>query len=319
MKILIAEPKDFSDKALDYLGKKFEIDLAENLSQEEFEDAFFHYDIIWFRLKYNVLKLTEEQKLRCKYIVCPVTGVNHISDKFIKQHNIKLISLKGETTFLKEITPTAELAIFLAMSVMRNSVVSIEDVKNGNWDRDKFRGNELKDKKIGIIGFGRLGEMTAKLFSAFGCEIIVFDPNKNPLNCTTFEHKENIADVFKICDVISIHVDLNPTTTKLIDQNLLRLCKGSYLINTSRGEVLNEKEVINAIELKNLKGFAADVIENEAINYKESELFQYAINTDKNIILTPHIGGNTYESFEKTEMFVANKLIKQIKQDGRTL
>ena len=60
MKILIAEPKDFSDKALDYLGKKFEIDLAENLSQEEFEDAFFHYDIIWFRLKYNVLKLTEE-------------------------------------------------------------------------------------------------------------------------------------------------------------------------------------------------------------------------------------------------------------------
>ena len=312
MKVLVAESDDFSQEVISILSKRFDLKVSNNLSQKKFEEAFLEYDIIWFRLKYNLLNIDNNKNIRCKFLVCPVTGINHISKVFLEKNEIRLISLKGEKSFLKEITPTAEHTIFLTLALMRNAIRSIDDVKKGNWNRDIFRGNELKNKRVGIIGYGRLGKMTANIFSAFNCDLTVFDPYFHIEDEIPYRKAKRIEDIFKFNDVISIHVDLNSTTNKFIDARILKYCKDAFLINTSRGEVLNEVDVIKAIEDENLKGFAADVINNEAIDYKESELFKYNLISESNIILTPHIGGNTYESFEKTEKFVLDKLLNLI-------
>lgn len=319
MKLLLAESDDFSKEVLSDLNQNFDLKIINNLSQNEFEKAFEEFDIIWFRLKYNLLNIDNKKNIKCKYVVCPVTGINHISSNFLKKNGINLISLKGENLFLKGITPTAEHTIFLTLALMRNAVNSIEDVKRGNWNRDNHRGNELKNKKVGIIGFGRLGKMTANFFAAFNCEVMVFDPFCSDKEDERFRFLDHIEDIFKLCNIITIHVDLNSKTKQLIDSNLLKYCNNVFLINTSRGEVLNENDVIKALEEGRLKGLAVDVIDNESINYRESELFKFNLKSKSNIILTPHIGGNTHESFNKTEAFVFNKLIKQIKNHGKKL
>ena len=316
MKLLIAEPEDFSREVLSELRKKFDLKIIDNLSKNQFEKAFQEYDIIWFRLNYNVLNIDHIEKVKCKYLICPVTGVNHISEKFVKKNGIELISLKGENQFLQQITPTAEHTIFLTLSLMRNTFNAIDDVKNGNWNRDRFRGHELKNKKVGIIGYGRLGAMTASIFSSFQCEVLVYDLNIKVDVQKKHQQTQNIEDIFKHCDIISIHVDLNSSTEKFINASLLKYCKNTFLINTSRGEVLNEKDIINALEEGKLKGVAADVVNKEATDFKESLLFQKNMTGKLNIILTPHIGGNTYESFHKTEAFVLKKLINHIKTHG---
>ena len=316
MKLLLAESDDFSEQVISFLDQKFDLTILNNLSQIEFESTFLEYDIIWFRLNFNLLSIDNKKDIRCKYIVCPVTGTNHISNDFLEKNGINLISLKGESTFLKEITPTAEHTVFLTLALIRNAFKAIDDVKNGNWNRDEHRGNELKGKTVGIIGYGRLGEMTAKIFSAFNCKIRVYDPySSNKVNQDYFV-SQDIQDVFKLCDIISVHVDLNSGTNGFIDENLLKYCENTFLINTSRGEVLNEADIIKALDEGRLKGFAADVIENESINYQKSLLFKNNLKSKNNIILTPHIGGNTYESFNKTEDFVYKKLINQIKSNG---
>ena len=317
MKLLLAESDDFSEEIISFLDQKFDLTILNNLSQIEFESAFLEYDIIWFRLNYNLLNIDNKKSIRCKYIVCPVTGTNHISNDFLEKNEISLISLKGESTFLKEITPTAEHTVFLTLALIRNAVKAIDDVKNGNWNRDEHRGNELKGKTVGIIGYGRLGEMTANIFSAFNCKIRIYDPySSNNVNQDIFV-TQDIKDIFKLCDIISVHVDLNSSTHRFIDKSLLKYCKNTFLINTSRGEVLNEGDIIKALEDKSLKGVAADVIENETLDYKKSLLFKHNLKKELNIILTPHIGGNTYESFHKTETFVFEKLIHKINTHGK--
>jgi D-3-phosphoglycerate dehydrogenase len=116
-----------------------------------------------------------------------------------------------------------------------------------------------------------------------------------------------MTELFEKCDIISVHVNLNEQNHYLISSKQFNIMKkGSYFINTSRGQLVKSEDLIEALEMGYLKGAATDVIENE-FNHKEDILVKYA-STHNNLIITPHIGGNTYESFEKTELFMVEKL-----------
>ena len=311
-KLLIAEPQDFSAEVLVQLKKYFSVDINDDLDQNGFEDSFYLYDIIWFRFKYDLLNFKNIKPLKCKTLVCPVTGPNHINGFFLNQNNIHLLCLKGETDFLREITPTAELTIFLTMSLMRYGFSSIQSVKNGEWNRDCFRGEELKNKTVGIIGYGRLGKIVEKYFKAFNCKIKIYDINNDLNDTSNSSFQKNIKNIFSTCNIITLHVDLNKNNYDLIDYDLLQNCNNTYLINTSRGEIINEEDLLRSISEKKIKGYAADVLKYENKNFKESLVYKEFVKGIENIILTPHIGGNTKESFYETEKFLSKKLINYI-------
>jgi len=179
---------------------------------------------------------------------------------------------------------------------------------DGKWNRDLFRGLELYKKRIGIVGYGRLGKICADLFCAFGCEVYIYDIVEHE---SSFQQLGTIEELIDLCDIISLHVTYDETTHHLISHDLIRVFSSSkYLINTSRGGLIDEDALLMALESGNIGGAALDVLYGEP-NIASHPLVHYAMKRD-NLILTPHIGGNTFESFEKTEEFIADKLIRAI-------
>lgn len=305
MKICILEPQDYSPESIAIYKSLGEVSL-------DFGDRTTA-DIIVIRLAH---KLTKEFLAECKnlkIIACPTTGLDHIDLAECERRGIKVVSLKGETKFLETITATAELAWGLLLGLIRNIPHAHHDVVvNKNWNRDAWKGYELKNKKLGILGFGRLGKIVAEYGAAFGMEVLACDPQ---VDFETISARNVIPvafdELFKNADILSIHIPLNPDTTKLIGAAEFKLMKPTaYLINTSRGEVIDEVALLQALENKQIAGAALDVLTSEHANgefLKNNPLVEYAAK-HTNLLIVPHLGGATYDSMAKTEIFIANKV-----------
>jgi len=310
LKIRIAEAQDFSQDVIEHLKQFAQVDIAP-CKQEDLKDIFQNYDVFWFRLGFRINADLISEDVRCKIIATPVTGIDHIDENACAAHGVKIICLRGEREFLKEVRATAEMTIALTFAVMRNMMDAAKDVETGQWRRDLFRGYEIYKKTIGIIGLGRLGAITAEYFKALGAKVIGYDINLD--NAPDFVEIENsIDDVVKKSDIISIHVKYDETTHHLIDETTFQYFNDEkWLINTSRGGIVDENALLKALEEKRIAGAGLDVIQDEHLFNPENSLMQYA-QKNRNLIIVPHIGGNTYESFEKTEWFIAKKIIKEI-------
>ena len=207
---------------------------------------------------------------------------------------------------------TAEHTIALTLALLRKIHPAVSDVQSGNWNRDNFRGYELYEKKVGILGYGRLGKIVARYFHAFDCEISYFDIEEK-IGDTFCVKLNSIESLFENNDIVSLHIPLNEKTIGIINKDLLQQMKvNSILVNTSRGAIINEIDLLEVLKFKSIKGAALDVLEGEP-NIQNSELVKYS-KSNSNLIITPHIGGNTYESFAKTEKFLADKLVQIIHQ-----
>jgi D-3-phosphoglycerate dehydrogenase len=304
MKVLIAETKDFSHEAIAQLKMFAEVDLHD-ISQEQLLNALQQYDVFWFRLGFKLNADILQQATRCKFLVCPVTGLDHIDLDACKEKGIRVISLRGEVEFLKKVRATAELTLGLALTMLRNIHGAINHTLHFQWNRNLFKGREIYEKKVGIIGLGRLGQITASYFHSMGAEVYVYDTR--PVAAGQYTIVDKIEQLFRECDIISLHVNMTEENRGMIHAAHFALLKqGSYFINTSRGPLVNSADLIEAIRSGHLAAAAVDVIENE-YNHQQDILLQFAAN-DPRLIITPHIGGNTYESFAKTELFMVEKL-----------
>lgn len=313
-KILIAEAEDFSKEVVDRLKNHAIVDVKP-CRQSNLKENLEKYDVFWFRLGFKIDESVLTKNSRCKIIATPVTGIDHIDEDLCNRLGVKIVCLRGEREFLKEIRATSEMAIGLAMSVMRNIPRANQSVQNGYWERDWFRGNELYKKTLGIIGFGRLGMIMADYAKAFGMKVVVVEPRceaKDNVEGVIF--LETLYELAKISDVISLHVNYNKNTHHLIGENFFKVCKpNAYFINTSRGGIVNEAALLKALEQKWIQGAALDVLQGEPEIDDENPLVAYA-KKHTNLVIVPHIGGNTYESFEKTEHFIANKILQFIEK-----
>ena len=146
----------------------------------------------------------------------------------------------------------------LMMSLLRSIPQGSQHVKSRRWDYTQFVGRQVKDLKIGIIGYGRLGKMMYNFCKAFEADVMVFDPYVGNIGCSSIE------DMLSKCDVISLHVHVTEETKYMINERLLGFMKkNSYIINTSRGEIVDEQAIINALKSGHLSGYGTDVIEHE--------------------------------------------------------
>lgn len=309
MKILITEPDRFSQEAHTVLQEIGEVRLGP-FTRAALLATLPGYDAIMVRLGHSIDAELIQNAPDLKYIVSPTTGLDHIDLETAAKKGIKVLSLKGEVEFLRSIPATAELTWGLLLSLIRWIPSAVRSVNEGKWQRDDFRGNDLAGKCLGILGYGRIGEKIAKYGLAFGMEVWVYDP-RNEQNDNRVHYASSVEHLFLKCDIVSIHIPLNETTVGLIGENeLMKMKAGSWLINTSRGQVIQESALIKALDSGVLRGAALDVVCGEVEgSVFTSPLLEYARSHD-NLLITPHIGGATTESMEGTEIFMAKKFRK---------
>jgi D-3-phosphoglycerate dehydrogenase len=239
------------------------------------------------------------------------TGLNHIDLDYCGDKNIEIQCHKNDSELIDQLPSTSELAFGLMLSLLRKIPACNSHVEKGGWDYTKFMGRQIKDLNIGIVGYGRLGKMMYNFCEAFNAKVKIFDPYvKNELSDSFLLNHwcNSLEDLFKFSDVISLHVHVNDETKYMINEKILGLAKkDSYIINTSRGEIVNESDIVNALKRGNLSGYGTDVLENEFNNKINSPIID-AMREGENIVITPHVGGMTLEGQTKAYKWSINKL-----------
>ena len=238
----------------------------------------------------KVLKLASNLKAIYRIGV----GTDNINLDFCKRNNIKIFTSKTDLS-----TGVAEHAIGLILSAIKKIIESDKNVKTKKWKKQTT--NLLSNKKIGIIGLGKIGKKIYKLLKPFKLKYFYNDEKR--YNYSNIKFK-SIKELFKICDIISIHLPFNKKTNRIINKKIfIQSNPNIILINTSRGEVINEKDLANFL-LKNKKSIAAlDVFQKEPYVGKLQNL--------QNIILTPHVSGYSQELRSQMENEAIDKIIQK--------
>lgn len=316
MTVLIAEPKDYSLQAIKLYRSLGSVVLSKNFLSEK-KETLSKVNILIVRLSYKIDKSQFDKMPNLKIIASPTTGLNHIDIEEAKKRNIKIISLRGRTGFLKNISSTAEETIGLMLALIRNIPWAFDDVKAGNWNRDAWKGHQLLGKTIGIVGCGRLGKIVAKYAKALGMKILGIDPAVSEREMKKHRiEKVDMQTLLKKSDIVSLHVLLNDNNQNLIKDGHFKLMKPTaYLINTARGELIEKDSLFKALKNKWIAGAAIDVMRDEkgdSSHLKKDPLLEYS-RKNKNLIVVPHFGGATYEAMQATEDFIAGIVARTVK------
>lgn len=313
--IINLEPEGYSKLAADKLEKYFEYRVLspDKVLEEEISEVVG----IITRLGFNLTREFLSRLPNLRFVATATTGVNHVDQEYMEEIGGKVISLKGETDFLDTITPTAEHAWGLLIALIRNYKSAFDSVEKYRWNRDLFHGERLRGKKLGIIGMGRLGRMMAKYGIAFEMNVVFYD-NKD----INFERAQQVSlsELLSTSDVVSIHLPLLDSTFNFFSYHEISLMKSSaFLINTARGEVLNEEALIWGLEEGEISGAALDVLAGE-VSWgtsipDDNRLIAYA-KCKSNLIITPHIGGACPEVMRLTEDFICDKVLTYSKKEN---
>lgn len=307
MRLLYYGMLKFQPENLELLEKNFNVvklktpkeDTDKILSEVEigFAPLGFHYD-----------KTKIDRMPNLKVIASNTTGEPHIDREYAQSKGIAVVSLKDEQEFLRTITPTAEHTWGLLLALMRRTPWAYQAVLEGRWNRRPWGGKAMLSRmSIGIAGLGRLGSLVARYAKAFQIpKVSFYDPYVEKCTIEGVAREENLEELVGNHEIISVHIPANEKTHKIFNKALFEKCKdGSFFINTSRAELVDEDAMIDALESGKLAGAAVDVFEGEfELDHDErlqkSRLLAYAKAHD-NLLITPHIGGSTIDAWRETE------------------
>ena len=270
------------------------------------------YDAILVRFNTKVGPNIFGKNSSIKAVISPTTGLDHIDMESARLHGIKVFHLRGKKRFLKGVSGTAELTVGLMLSVLRKIPQSFSAVKDGAWETGPYRGNEVSGKILGIIGCGRLGSKVSRTAVALGMKVIAYDPfvSRFPKGVTS---RNSQLEVLNQADIISLHVPLLPDTKHLISDKEIRQMKdGVVIINTSRGSIIDTISLLNGLISKKVSAAAIDVMEDEHLMQGVLHPLVGYARKNNNLLITPHIGGATFESVEKTDLFILENYFKDI-------
>lgn len=245
-----------------------------------------------------------------KIIGCARGGPVNVNIKEATRHGIVVLNAVG-----RNIDAVADFTIGLMLALIRKIVDANRFLKDNKWKRNKQdtfekpTGPELNNKKVGIIGFGQVGQKVAKRLLGFEAQILVYDPYiSKEIIASKGCIPADLVGLLKESDIVSLHIRLPREKAGWFDIEKFRLMKKTaYFINTSRGYAVKESDLIKALKEKLIMGAALDVFENEPIN-PENELLKL-----DNVLLTPHVAGISNEVPEKTASIIAEQIAKYIK------
>ena len=231
-------------------------------------------------------------------------GLNNINVELCKKKNITIIPATGANT-----VSVAEYVISCMLLLSRKVFNATKSVVAGDWPRTKFmHGLELYNQTLGIIGLGSIGKAVATRAKSFDMNIISYDPLIKETNSEfSYIQMKSLEEIFTQSDIITLHIPLNADTKNLINKDKIQLMKkGSILINTSRGEVVDENAVIESLKSHHLGGAALDVFNQEPLTKENANKFKDI----SNLICTPHISGLSKQANKRVSSMIANSVMK---------
>lgn len=250
---------------------------------------------------------------RLRVIASRTSGLGHIDVDEASRRGIAVLSHDADAPTLRATSSTAELTMALLFSLVRNIPWAFDSLKAGRWERARYGGHELRGKSLGILGFGRLGQMVAGYGQAFGMVVLATD---------RVEKREEIealgvtpADLEQLLtesDVLSVHCTLTDETRGMIGKTQLESMRpGAMLLNAARGEIVDETALLDALESGSIAGAAIDTLAGEqpdGAHVRDNPLVEYA-RTHENLIVVPHLGGATIEATERTQLYISRRLV----------
>lgn len=273
--------------------------------QFELKDSFG----IIIRAKFTLDKEFLNPATKLKFIARSGSGLENIDQAYCKERKIELFnSPEGNKNAV------AEHALGMLLSLLNKLNQANQQVKKGIWDREGNRGEELDGKTVGIIGYGNNGSAFAKKLRGFDVKILVYDKYKTGFG-DHFVQECTLQAIFQQADVVSFHIPLNKETKYFADEMFFNsFDKPIRLLNLSRGKIVNTKDLVVALKQKKVMGACLDVLEFETKSFESffeqhlPEEFEYLINSE-NVILSPHVGGWTVESYFKLSNVLADKIL----------
>lgn len=308
MRILVAECEHFSPGATRVLEELGEVTAAD-LDRAGLLAAAANTEVLWVRLRNRIDAEVMDAAPGLRVICTPTTGLNHIDLAEAGRRGVRVVSLRGEVDFLKDIRATAEHTIALALALMRRLPAAVRHVEGGGWNRDPFRGNELYGKTVGVVGYGRLGRIVARYLDAFGCRVLASERPDWDGAADGFVKLVPLEELLSHSGIVTLHVNLCQATENFFDRSCFeKMRPGAWFINTARGELIDEAALLDRLKSGALSGAALDVLREEhRLDARTNPLLAWA-REHGNLLLTPHIGGCTVESMAKTEEFLARQL-----------
>jgi D-3-phosphoglycerate dehydrogenase len=305
--ILTNEPDGFPVEALERLRVVAEVYRAD----EEYPAQRVTVAFVRLREKIGVEFHCRHPSLR--WVVSPTTGVDHLDLDYLNKVGVQVISLRGRTEFLENIHATAEHTLALLLALIRRVPDAVRSVSDGHWNRYPFKGRELFGKTVLIIGYGRIGRQVHKLYAAFGCRVLAIDSIAERVPAAL--HCE-MSDALACADILSIHVNLDDSTWGLVDEVLLdQLKPGAWLVNTSRGEIVDQAAVLSRVADGRLSGAALDVLVGEPDPLLNDAVHKAILDCGPRLLLTPHIAGFTLESLGVVENYVTDLLLAALEME----
>lgn len=302
VKILITEPEYFGAEARKILSRHGTV-VAKRLTREELEKRIPEFDAIVVRIETNLDSKILSKAKRLRVIGSATTGLNHIDLRYVKEHGITLINLHGTHT-----VPTAEHTLALMLSLCRKIPWAHVALSNGEWKRYRFIGMQLSGRTLGIIGLGRIGSQVAVYAKALGMQVIAYDPYAKPREIKLVSLKA----LLKEADVVTIHAALTDETMGMVStRELHAMKKNALLINTARGEIVDQRALLKALGRGIIAGAAEDVFPTEPMEDKDA-LQAYA-RSHKNLIITPHIAASADTAVYLAGIEIATKVSEALR------
>jgi D-3-phosphoglycerate dehydrogenase len=286
-------------------------DLDISSSKEEIIKIIKDYDGLILRSRFKIDKDFIDNASNLKFIARVGSGLENIDCNYAKSKNIEVISSPEGNS-----NAVGEHAMGLLLSLLNNINTSSNQVKEGLWFREKNRGFEIEGKTVAILGMGNTGKSFAKKISSFNCKVFFYDIDEKIKS--KYAKKSSLDFLYKNADIVSLHLPHTINNIDLFNKEFIqKFDKPFWLINTSRGKIVNTPDLVDALNEKKILGAGLDVIdiESSSFNNIEKELnpyFNELINL-KNVIITPHIAGWTFESNVKLSQIIIDKIKSLLK------
>ncbi|MFB5647227.1 MAG: D-2-hydroxyacid dehydrogenase [Candidatus Nitrosomaritimum yanchengensis] len=298
--VLICDEVDpILNKILEDNGLK--VSYEPTITPEQMMEKIPSFNIVIVRSRTTITKEIIDKAENCKIVARVGVGLDNVDQEAAKAKNIRVINaVEGA------MNAVAELVLGLMLSLARQTTRGDRGIRNGQWLKKELKGTELRGKYLGIIGMGNIGKRLGRLAKALNMNIIGYDviPIDEEFSKEVGLMKADLNTLLQSSDYVSIHVPLLDSTYHLIDaQKISTMKKTAKIINTSRGGVIDEDALYDALKNGNLGGAALDVFEKEpALDHKLAEL--------DNVILTPHIGAQTKEAQSLAANVIGEKIIQ---------
>lgn len=277
---------------------EFEVYPEAKITQEKLKELLPNIEGLVIRSATTITPELLELAPKLKYVIRAGEGTDNIDKVACEKKTVKVSNTPGANN-----NSAAEHAVALTMTVLRKTAWAHSTMKAGGWDKSKYAGNELSNKKVGVVGFGRIGQIYAKRLAGFEPELLFFDPFIESSKLSYAKKADSIEQVFKECEIISLHTPLMEATKGMVNRELLEsMREDAILINASRGGIVDEEALYDVLSKNKIKAAGFDVYATEPLP-EDSKLREL-----DNLVMTPHLGASTGEAQTRVGQMVIHQL-----------